>query len=496
MEEENQLIKQRIQKLNNLKQNGINPYPYSFDQKDHAIDILNKFKKLKNDKKTKINVSIAGRIMTLRVMGKAGFAHVQDGSGKIQIYVREDIIGKDGYKTFSKSDLGDIIGVRGIVFCTKKGEISIWVKKFELLSKSIRPLPEKWHGLKDTEIRYRKRYLDLIVNPEVKEIFLKRAKIIKKIREFLDNYNFLEVETPLLQQNYGGASAKPFKTHLNFLNMDLFLSISPELYLKRLIVGGFERVYTICKNFRNEGIDTTHNPEFTMLEFYYAYANYEKLMKMTEELIPKLVKEINGNYKIKLNDAVINFKPPFKRIKFREFILKETGIDIDKYKDFDSLKKEIIKRKIQNVNVNNAKHYGALMDELYKRVCRPKIIQPTFLTHYPVEMIALAKRNKEDPSKINTFQLLVNGAEVVKAYDELNDPIDQRNRLEEQQILLRKGSEEAMPMDEDFINALEVGMPPTAGYGLGIDRLVMLLTGNDSIKDVILFPFMRNFKEK
>jgi len=494
MNTEDQLIAQRIEKLNQIRASGVNPYPYNFNQKDHASEILEKYKKLKNHEVTKEKVSIAGRIMTIRLMGKASFLHIQDETGKIQAYVRQDDIGEKSYELFKKFDMGDIIGIEGIIFSTKAGEISVWAKKIELLCKSIRPLPEKWHGLKDTEIRYRKRYLDLISNPEVKEVFIKRVQIIKEIRKFLDKEGFLEVETPLLQPVYGGASAKPFKTHLNALDMEVFLSISPELYLKRLIVGGFERVYTICKNFRNEDIDTTHNPEFTMMEFYYAYQNYEKLMEMTEELIPDLVKNLNGTYDIKVEGKDISFKPPFKRIKFRDFILNETGIDIDKTKDFESLKKEIEKKKIKNVDVRNAKNYGNLMDELYKRVCRPKIISPTFLTHYPVEMIALAKRNDKDPTKINTFQLIVNGAELVKAYDELNDPIDQRNRLEEQKINMKKGDQEAMPFDEDFVNALEVGMPPTAGYGLGIDRLAMFLLEKDSIKDVILFPFMKSFK--
>ena len=494
MNTEDQLIAQRIEKLNQIRASGVNPYPYNFNQKDHASEILEKYKKLKNHEVTKEKVSIAGRIMTIRLMGKASFLHIQDETGKIQAYVRQDDIGEKSYELFKKFDMGDIIGIEGIIFSTKAGEISVWAKKIELLCKSIRPLPEKWHGLKDTEIRYRKRYLDLISNPEVKEVFIKRVQIIKEIRKFLDKEGFLEVETPLLQPVYGGASAKPFKTHLNALDMEVFLSISPELYLKRLIVGGFERVYTICKNFRNEDIDTTHNPEFTMMEFYYAYQNYEKLMEMTEELIPDLVKNLNGTYDIKVEGKDISFKPPFKRIKFRDFILNETGIDIDKTKDFESLKKEIEKKKIKNVDVRNAKNYGNLMDELYKRVCRPKIISPTFLTHYPVEMIALAKRNDKDPTKINTFQLIVNGAELVKAYDELYDTIEQRNRLEEQKINMKKGDQEAMPFDEDFVNALEVGMPPTAGYGLGIDRLAMFLLEKDSIKDVILFPFMKSFK--
>lgn len=488
--EEESLFKERLSKLKELRNWGVNPYPHSFDKKDKTIDIIKEYSKLKKEEITKHRVSIAGRVMLLRNMGGASFFNIQDQEGNIQCYIRKDEV-KDSYKVFNKLDLGDIVGVEGIVFKTKTGELSVWVKKFELLTKALRPLPEKFHGLKDVEIRYRKRYLDLIVNPEVREVFIKRTKAIKLIREFLDEDGFLEVEVPVLQSNYGGASAKPFKTHLNSLNSDVFLSISPELHLKRLMVGGFEKIYTICKNFRNEDIDTAHNPEFTMLEFYEAYADYEKLMDMSEKLISKLAKEVNGGYEVELGGVKINLKPPFAKIKFRDFILKETKIDIDTCKDFESLKKEIIKRNIPLVDIKNAKHYGALLDELYKRVCRPKIVQPTFLTHYPVEMIALAKRNEEDNSKINTFQLIINGAEIIKAYDELNDPVDQKKRLEEQQSLLKRGSEEAMPFDEDFVNALEIGMPPTAGFGMGIDRLMMVLTGKDSIKDVIFFPFMK-----
>lgn len=488
--EEESLFKERLSKLKELRNWGIDPYPHSFDKKDKITDIVKEYSKLKKEEITKHKVSVAGRVMLIRNMGGASFFNIQDQEGNIQCYIRKDEV-KDSYKVFNKLDLGDIVGVEGIVFKTKTGELSVWVKKFELLTKALRPLPEKFHGLKDVEIRYRKRYLDLIVNPEVREVFIKRTKTIKLIREFLDEDGFLEVEVPVLQNIYGGASAKPFKTHLNSLNTDVFLSISPELYLKRLVVGGFEKIYTICKNFRNEDIDTAHNPEFTMLEFYEAYANYEKLMDMSEKLISKLAKEVNGGYEVELKGIKINLKPPFAKIKFRDFIFQETKIDIDTCKDFESLKKEIIKKNIPLVDIKNIKCYGALFDELYKRVCRPKIIQPTFLIHYPVEMIALAKRNEEDPSKIDTFQLIINGAEIIKAYDELNDPVDQKKRLEEQQSLLKKGSEEAMPFDEDFVNALEIGMPPTAGFGMGIDRLMMVLTGKDSIKDVIFFPFMK-----
>ncbi len=488
---EEDLIKQRLKKLEELKKSGINPYPYSFDKKDDSSNLLEEFKILKSDEKAKRKVSIAGRIIALRDMGKASFGHIQDAKGKIQFYIKEEEVGEKGYKILKLSDIGDVIGIKGYVFKTKTGEVTVRSESYELLSKGIRPLPEKWHGLKDVEIRYRKRYLDLIMNRDVKKVFETRAKIIDIIRNYLKKNEFIEVEIPTLQSIYGGASAQPFKTHLNALNIDLFLSISPELYLKRLIVGGFERVFTICKNFRNEGIDRQHNPEFTMLEFYYAYQNYEKLISMTEELFSILVKDICVNKKVEYQGKTIDFTTPFKRITFRDLVLKESGIDIDKAKDFKSLKEAIKNKNLKNVQVNNCRHYGDLLDELYKRVCRPNIIQPTLLTHYPVEMIALAKRNEKDPRKINTFQLVIDGAEIVKAYDELNDPIDQKERLIEQQRLLQEGAEGAMPLDEDFIYALEVGMAPTAGYGLGIDRLTMLLTNSSSIRDVIVFPFMK-----
>ncbi len=484
-------MKQRIKKLEELRAKGVEVYPNYFDKKDDAFDIVEKYDKLKPGDETKTKVSVAGRIMTLRPMGKAGFAHLQDRSGKIQIYIRSDEVGKDIYEIFSKSDLGDIVGVKGVVFKTKKGEVSVRAKEFMLLAKGKKPLPEKWHGLKDKEARYRKRYLDLIVNPSVRKTFIMRSKVIDVVRELLKKEGYLEVETPALQSIYGGASARPFKTFLNELKIHLYLSISPELYLKRLVVGGFEKVFTICKNFRNEGIDKQHNPEFTMMEYYCAYENYEYHMKFTEELFDFLRKRLDIPQKIKYQGVTLNLKTPFKRVKFRDLLLKETKIDIDVANDFEKLKKEIKAKNLSNVDIKGCTHYGALLDELYKRVVRSKIIQPTFLLDYPVEMIALARRNKEDPSKINSVQLLVNGAEIVKAYEELNDPIDQDKRLKEQQKLLRGGDDEAMPMDEDFVESMQYGLPPTAGYGLGIDRLVALLTDSPSIRDVILFPFMK-----
>lgn len=483
MGREEQITTERIKKIEELKREGINPYPNKFDKKNSIHECL----------KTKISgkVKTAGRLITKRDLGKIAFAKLRDATGEIQIVFQDEKTPDKTFSFFKKYlDAGDFAGVEGEVFKTKTGELSILVKKIELLSKAILPLPEKFHGLQDKEERYRKRYLDLVMNPEVKEIFEKREIVIDTIREFLKKKDFVEVETPILQPVYGGASATPFITHLNALDMNLFLGISPELYLKRLVVGGFDKVFTICKNFRNEGIDKAHNPEFTMLEFYYAYADYEKLMEMTEELIKELFKKLKLGSVIDYQGTKINFKT-IKRMKFQELIKDKTGIDIEKADDFEKLKKEIEKKKLKDVNIKQAKHYGALLDELYKRVVRPNIIQPTFLTDYPVEMIALAKRNEKNPRYINTFQLIVNGAELLKAYDELNDPIDQERRLVEQVKLKQKGDTEAMPMDEDFLVALKTGMPLTAGFGMGIDRLVMLLTNQPSIRDVILFPFMK-----
>jgi lysyl-tRNA synthetase class 2 len=484
MGREEEIIKERERKIKELEERGINPYPQKFDKKDS----------IKRAVGAKIGTKIktAGRVITCRNIGKIIFSDLEDFSGRIQLVFQDKKTPKKEFDFFVKYiDIGDIIGIEGKTIKTKTGEKSILVQKMTLLTKSLLPLPSKWHGLQDKEERYRKRYLDLIMNPEVKEVFKKRALIIDIIRDTLKDERFVEVETPALQAIHGGASAKPFKTHLNALDIDLFLSISPELYLKRLTVGGIERVFTICKNFRNEGIDAVHNPEFTMMEYYAAYENYEYHMEFTEKLFKELKKKLKIKNELVYQGKKINLKLPFKRVKFRDIVLKETGIDIDKANNFEKLKKAISDKKLQNVDIRRCLHYGALLDELYKRVVRPKIIQPTFLTHYPVEMIALAKRNEKDPSKINSVQLLIDGAEIVKSYDELNDPIDQEERLKEQANLLKKGDEEAMPMDEDFVNALKIGLPPTAGYGLGIDRLVMLFTDSPSIRDVIFFPFMK-----
>ncbi len=484
MGREDEIIKERMRKLSELKKNKINPYPHKFDKK-HEISECLKFAIGKS-------VKTAGRLMTKRDIGKIIFCNLMDGNSLMQIVFQEKETPAKEFDFLKKYvDSGDFVGIDGKIMKTKTGQKSILVKKIEMLSKSILPLPEKWHGLQDKEERYRKRYLDLIMNPGVKEIFEKREKIVDILRKMLKESKFVEVETPNLQSVYGGASATPFITHLNALDIDLYLSISPELYLKRLIVGGFEKVFTIARNFRNEGIDYQHNPEFTMLEYYIAYKNYEFHIYFIEELFKRLRKELKLPEKIEYRGKQISLKTPFKKVEFRDLILKETGIDINKADNFEKLKKEISSKKIDNVDIRNCRHYGALLDELYKRIVRPNIIQPTFLTHYPVEMIALAKRNEKDEKKINSVQLIIDGVEIVKAYDEINNPLDQEERLKEQQKLLKEGDKEAMPFDEDFITSLKYGMPPTAGLGLGIDRLTALLTNSPSIRDVILFPFMK-----
>ncbi len=495
MGRQDEIVKERVRKIKELREQGINPYPQVFEKEFSTQDLSKKYTHLKSEEVTNDRVKIAGRVMGNRDMGKIIFLSLVDERGKIQVVLQEPKT-PDKVAEFTRKyvDIGDFVGVEGNVFRTKRGELSVLAEKITLLSKSILPLPDKWHGIEDKEERYRKRYLDLIMNPEVKNTFVARSKIVDIVRGFLKEEGFLEVETPALQSIYGGASAQPFTTHLNALDINLFLSISPELYLKRLIVGGYEKVFTICKNFRNEGIDRQHNPEFTMLEYYAAYKDYEYHMWFAEQLFGKFKKELGLGEEIEYQGKKISLKLPFKRIRFRDLLIQEAGIDIDEADTFEKLEKEIISKNLSQVDIRECKHYGSLLDELYKRVARPNLVQPTFLTHYPVEMIALAKRNEEDPKKINSVQLIIDGAEIFKAYDELNDPLDQEERLNEQAELLREGSSEAMPMDDDFIEALKYGLPPTAGYGMGIDRLVILLTNSPSIRDVILFPFMKPLK--
>ncbi|MBS3152825.1 lysine--tRNA ligase [Candidatus Woesearchaeota archaeon] len=487
MSKEEEIFNQRLKKIEEIKSLEINPYPYKFDQKNHSKEILEKYKNLDKEEKTKDNVSLAGRIMSLREMGKASFGHIQDVSGKIQFYIREDQVGEKIYTLFKKLDLGDIIGITGTVFRTKTGEISILIKELELLVKSLRPLPEKFHGLKDTEIRYRKRYVDLIVNPEVKETFVKRAKIYKAIREFLDQRGFIEVRTPILQTQYGGANARPFITKINAWNMKMYLRIAYELDLKRLIVGGFEKIYDLSSCFRNEDADRTHNPEFAMMEIQWAYADYHDAMKLTEELWEYTAKEILGTTIIEYGGNKINLKAPWKRLTVKDALKELTNVDVDKLKDLDLLKL-IDQHKIE---YENKPSRGEIIMLLFEKLCEHKLIQPTHIIDHPKESCPLARIHRKDQNLIERIEPFINGFEVGNCYTELNDPILQRKLLEEQAKKGRGGDEEAHPMDEDFVQSMEFGLPPNTGIGVGVDRMIMLLTGAESIRDVILFPTMK-----
>ena len=481
MSREEQIINERLRKLQDIKNHGINPYPHKFEKKHMIEECL----------KSKINVKVktAGRLMTKRSMGKIAFANLMDSSGEMQIVLQEGDTPEKITDFFKKYiDAGDFIGVSGKIIKTKTGYVSILVLELELLSKAIKPLPEKWHGLKDKEERYRKRYLDLIMDSEVKKVFEKREKIIDAVREFLKKKNFNEVDTPYLQTVYGGASAKPFKTHLNALDIELFLAISPELYLKRLIVGGYDRVFTIARNFRNEGIDRWHNPEFTMMEIYQAYADYNDMMKLFEDIYEYAAKKINGTTKVKFRGKEIDFKAPWKKMTMQEAIKKFAKINIEKMNE-DELEKFAKKNNVKY----KEKTWGWLVQAIFEDLCEDKIEQPIFILDHPLETTPLCKMHRNDKlcRLIERFEPFCMGSELGNAYSELNDPVLQRKLFEEQQKSLSKGDEEANPLDEDFLNAIEIGLPPTGGMGLGIDRMIMLLTGQDSIRDVILFPFMK-----
>ena len=485
----------RREKLNKLKSLGINPFPANlFPLNTNSKEINSNFEENKK-------VVIAGRIMSRRIQGKASFAEIQDSKGKIQVYFNRDEICPDEDKTLYNEvykkllDIGDIIGIEGILFTTQVGQKTVLVKKFTLLSKSIKPIPlpktdsegKTYDEFSDPELRYRQRYVDLIVNPNVKETFIKRTKIINTIRNFFNNNGYLEVETPILQSIPGGASARPFITHHNALNIPLYLRIANELYLKRLIVGGFDGVYEFAKAFRNEGMDRTHNPEFTMVELYVAYKDYYWMMEMTESLLEKVALELNGSSKVKLNEKEINFKAPFKRISILDSIKEHTGIDVSNMSE-----KELFETaKNLGIEVDETMGKGKLIDEIFGEKCEHNYIQPTFITDYPKEMSPLTKEHRNNSDLTERFELLVNGKELANAYSELNDPIDQLERFEDQLKLSEKGDDEAMFIDNDFIRALEYGMPPTSGIGIGIDRLVMLFTNNVSIQEVLFFPQMK-----
>lgn len=493
MEEINELIEQRIKKLQELRNIGIEPYGKTFDARDKASEIHTNYSNVSKEELEKNNkvCSLAGRIISMRDFGKACFAHLQDATGKLQIYFRKDIL-REKYTLIKKLDIGDIIGIRGNLFRTKTNELTVEVEDFAFLSKSIRPLPEKWHGLKDIEIRYRQRYVDLIVNPQVKETFIKRSAIIKTIRDFLEKEGFIEVETPMMQPIPGGATARPFKTHHNALGIDLYLRIAPELYLKRLLVGGFEKVYELNRNFRNEGISTKHNPEFSMLEFYIAYKDYTYLMSFTENLIKYVAEKTIGTLKIPYDDKIIDLTPPWERKSMLD-ALTEKGVPEEIFNNKD---KAIKWAKANNIEVNQNLSLGKIIDEIFKEKVEPELFQPIFIIDHPVELSPLAKRKQDNPSLTERFELFIASREIANAFSELNDPIEQRQRFFEQVEAKEKGDEEAHLMDEDFVRALEYGMPPAAGEGIGIDRLVMLLTNSQSIRDVILFPQLKPEKKE
>ena len=519
----NQLLKVRRDKLADLQANGRDPFQITkFDQTHHSLEVKKLYEaheaELLKDRKeldvtgldeeqakeaqkkdyeerrsimdaSPIHVAIAGRMMFKRVMGKASFCNIQDLQGNIQVYVARDAIGTDSYTDFKKSDIGDIFGLEGFAFRTRTGEISIHAEKMTLLSKSLQILPEKFHGLTDTDTRYRQRYVDLIMNQDSKNVFIKRSQIIKEIRNFLAGRDFMEVETPMLVSNAGGAAARPFETHYNALNEDVKLRISLELYLKRLIVGGLERVYEIGRVFRNEGVDTRHNPEFTLMELYQAYTDYEGMMELTESMFRYLAEKVCGSTKISYNGIEIDLGKPFARLTMNDAIKKYTGIDFDEVADDEAAKKLADEHHIEYEDRHKK---GDIINLFFEEYCEKELIQPTFIMDHPIEISPLTKKKPSDPNKVERFELFINTWEMCNAYSELNDPIDQRERFKAQDALADAGDEEANHTDEDFLNALEIGMPPTGGIGYGIDRLVMLLTDSQAIRDVLLFPTMKS----
>ncbi|MFC1663941.1 lysine--tRNA ligase [Patescibacteria group bacterium] len=479
------LRKIRLKKLEAIKKAGFLVYPAKTKRTHKISEALQDFNEISRSKK---EVILVGRIRSLREHGGSTFLDIEDGSAKVQAYFKKERLGEKGYKFFLDNfDIGDFVEVRGTLFKTKKGERTIEAADFKMLAKSLLPLPEKWHGLQDTEERFRKRYLDLIFNPEVKKKFEIRSKIIKEIREFLDNQGFLEVETPILQPIYGGGKSKPFKTHLNALDLDLYLRISHELYLKRLLVGGFEKVYEIGRSFRNEGLDRTHNPDYTLLEFYWTYADYKEMMKLTEKMFITLLKKMFGKSEITYEGKKINFKTPWPRIEFSQILRKHTKINLEEI-HLEAFKKEAKKL---GIKIEKGDRKPEIADKIYKKFCKPKIWQPTFIINHPLGAFPLAKTLEKNPSKLANFQLVVAGWELINAFSELNDPIEQRKRFEEQERFFKAGVEEAQRMDEDFVEALEYGMPPASGFGLGVDRLIALLTDSHSLREVILFPAMK-----
>lgn len=481
----NEVLKVRREKLEALVEAGKDPFAITkYDRTHHSSDIKENFEELEGK-----DVSVAGRLMSKRIMGKASFCNVQDLKGNIQSYVARDAVGEDEYSAFKKLDIGDIVGIKGTVFKTKTGEISIHATDVILLAKSLQVLPEKFHGLTNTDLRYRQRYVDLIVNPEVRDTFIKRSKIISTIRQYLDSLGFMEVETPMLVANAGGAAARPFETHFNALDEDLKLRISLELYLKRLIVGGLEKVYEIGRVFRNEGLDTRHNPEFTLMELYQAYTDYNGMMELTENLYRHVAQTVLGTTKITYNGVEMDLGKPFERITMIDAVKKYSGVD---FREIHSDEEAKAVAKAHGVAFEDRHKKGDILSRFFEEFAEEHLIQPTFVTEHPIEISPLTKKKPGDPEYVERFEFFMNGWEMANAYSELNDPIDQRERFKAQEELLAKGDEEANRTDEDFMNALEIGMPPTGGIGYGIDRMCMLLTDSSAIRDVLLFPTMKS----
>lgn len=490
MDEINELIQQRIKKLEKLRKEGINPFSNDFKVTHTSSDLRRSFGALSDEDlaSVKEKFRLAGRIIAIRDFGKASFLQIQDRKGRIQAYLRRDIVGDRAFRLSKEFDIGDHVGLEGKLFRTKTRELTLQVETVQLLTKSLRPLPEKWHGLTDVETRYRQRYVDLIVNPGVKEIFLARIKAIQLIRDFFIRRDFVEVETPMMHPIPGGATARPFKTHHNALDMELYLRVAPELYLKRLVIGGLEKVFEINRCFRNEGISTLHNPEFTMLEFYEAYAVFEDLMEMTEELLCSIVKEILGKEVFLYQGTEVNLARPWKRMRFMESLVTYGGVDPSILTDPD--KARDLARSL-NLELKRGSSHGRVLADLFKELVEPSLIQPTFITHYPTEVSPLSRRNDSDPTVVDRFELFIAGREIANGFSELNDPLEQRERFEKQAEERAEELEGYGKIDEDFLRALEYGLPPTAGEGIGIDRLVMLLTDAPSIREVIFFPLLR-----
>lgn len=480
-----ELKQARIEKLEKVKNAGVNPYPSKSKRTRTVAEALKDFDTLSETKDT---IFVTGRLRTVRTHGGLSFADVEDQSGRLQLFFQKDELGEEKYDFIKNLDIGDFVETQGFLFTTQKGQKTLNVQDFKLLTKSLLPLPEKWHGLTDEETRYRKRHLDLIMNEEVRKLFIKRAAFINNIREFLNLNGFMEVETPVLESVPGGAEAEPFITHHNKLDVDFYMRISLELHLKRLMVGGFEKIYEIGRVFRNEGISTQHLQEFTLLEFYWAYADYEELMDFVEKFYTTIIERTFGTLEVPYKDQVLNFKSPWPRIDFREIIIKEAGVDIDEYPTKEAMQKLLEEK---GIKPDPAAGRGRLIDQFYKKLVRPNLMQPCFLINHPLDISPLAKRKMDEPDKVERLQVLIAGAEVGNGFSELNDPIDQRERFLKQEELRRAGDKEAQMIDEDFVEALEYGMPPTAGFGVGIDRLFMILTNQESIRDTVFFPMMK-----